>query len=613
MSYENPTTVVDTESAKIKAAGMASFGQSVAKGMTTLAERQREEAKERKKANLKEADDFIKYNDKYQENIWSSTDAYEKATGLDLSGEASDILDGWATAGATLKARRDRSDDPLERARLGKEIAIYDRYFNGKGMGNSFSAISELQATIQRDGAPSKLGRVGGLCASCLKPEVYSDFLRLGQGGKPMTLSGSGGVWNEATGSYSPLGLIANFEGGGTYSSDDLSNADLINVPDMQEGVREQLKIAGLYGESKTIDVNSPGFLDNFAKKDEFGKLMYATRTDVHGQEIRYVDIDFEKFHNTIRGTYDASIVSYSEGAGDTTSIGYREMKAYADDILDDIPGEQHARFKELTGFGVDELKLVTATGDDAQLNTILSKESYENYQKALAAKQYLEISNLVPGSKVPKDDKIKPLTTDEKVAARFKAGNIIYNKGKTTPDGSNKFVSGGDPTNYGYENGVATGGAGELLQELKNSGTYHTSVLNNFIPMHDGSPFQTSLKNTTRKAVIASMADEFDGNKFFPYSKLEAAARRNEPVVVKGKITSYNITDKGEDGDKLLLKRKIMVDADVQRKIQNGQYQKNMNRGMVYDKKTGAIIGSSELLDLISRMDPNPIKPLKY
>ena len=36
------------------------------------------------------------------------------------------------------------------------------------------------------------------------------------------------------------------------------------------------------------------------------------------------------------------------------------------------------------------------------------------------------------------------------------------------------------------------------------------------------------------------------------------------------------------------------------------------MNKGMVYDKKTGAIIGSSELLDLISRMDPNPIKPLK-
>tara|TARA_R110000737_G_scaffold77706_2_gene108936 strand:- start:4175 stop:5767 length:1593 start_codon:yes stop_codon:yes gene_type:complete len=215
-----------------------------------------------------------------------------------------------------------------------------------------------------------------------------------------------------------------------------------------------------------------------------------------------------------------------------------------------------------------------------------------------------------------PKDRTYKKfpqnITTDDKVAARFKNLNLIYNKGKTTPDGPNKFVSGGDPTNYGYENGVATGGAGELLQELKKSGTYHTSVLNNFIPMHDGSPFQTSLKSDTRKAVIASMADEFDGNKFFPYSKLEAAARRNEPVVVKGKITRYNITDKGEDGDALLLKRKIMVDADVQRKIQNGQYQKNMNKGMVYDKKTGAIIGSSELLDLISRMDPNPIKPLK-
>ena len=38
MSYENPITVVDTESAKIRAAGMASFGQSVGGAITALAQ-----------------------------------------------------------------------------------------------------------------------------------------------------------------------------------------------------------------------------------------------------------------------------------------------------------------------------------------------------------------------------------------------------------------------------------------------------------------------------------------------------------------------------------------------------------------------------------------------
>ena len=54
MSYENPITVVDTESAKIRAAGMASFGQSVGGAITALGQRQRQEAKERKEVARKQ-------------------------------------------------------------------------------------------------------------------------------------------------------------------------------------------------------------------------------------------------------------------------------------------------------------------------------------------------------------------------------------------------------------------------------------------------------------------------------------------------------------------------------------------------------------------------------
>ena len=85
MSYENPTTVVDTESAKIRAAGMASFGQSIGGAITALGQRQREEAKETKKANKAFLNSQTKYNAEYQKNSWLATDDYKEDAGFDIS------------------------------------------------------------------------------------------------------------------------------------------------------------------------------------------------------------------------------------------------------------------------------------------------------------------------------------------------------------------------------------------------------------------------------------------------------------------------------------------------------------------------------------------------
>lgn len=408
MSYENPITVVDTESAKIRAAGMASFGQSVGGAITALGQRQRQEAKERKAANLAEANSVVKYNDAYQSKIWSSTDAFKENSEFDISPQVTGIFNKWADEGARLKARRDASDDPNERRELGKRIAVYDKFFLGGGMTNSLASISEMQAAIAEGGAPNKLGRIGGLSASATNTDLYKDFIRLsrGNGGKGLTLEGVDPVYNEETQSFSGLSLMTIFNGGNKYNTDQLSQGDLVYIPDMQEGTQDVLKTQGLVNDRNSIDPNSKQFLDNFAKKED-GKIVYSTRTDVNGNEIRYIDIDFKKFKSYLEGTYNASITGYSAGSVDETSMGYREMQSYINDILDDIPKDQQEEFKTLTGFGVDDLTLEVGNHE----GTILSTESYNNFQNALAAQKYLEIKNKVPGTMV---EKAKPLTATE-------------------------------------------------------------------------------------------------------------------------------------------------------------------------------------------------------
>jgi hypothetical protein len=448
MSYENPITVVDTESAKIRAAGMASFGQSVGGAITALGQRQRQEAKERKEANLAEANAVVKYNDAYQSNIFSSTDKFKEDSDFDISPQITGIFNTWADEGARLKARRDATDSPEERRELQKQIAVYDKFFLGGGMTSSLGAISELQAAIAEGGAPNKLGRIGGLSASDLDPKLYKDFIGLaqGNGGKGMSLKGISPVYDEKTGTYSALSLETIFNGGGSYNTDQLSKGELVYIPDMQEGTQDVLKKQGLINDRNAIDPNSKQFLDNFAKKEN-GKIVYSTRTDVNGNEIRYIDIDFDRFKNYLDGTYNASITGYSAGAGDETSMGYREMQSYVNDILDDIPADQQEEFKKLTGFGVDDLVLEIGNHE----NTILSEESYNNFQNALSAQKYLEIKNRVPGTMVQKPKTLS--ASDRKAIQEANTQEKIDNKLNLVIESAMMNEEGSDIGIYNYLN----------------------------------------------------------------------------------------------------------------------------------------------------------------
>ena len=72
-----------------------------------------------------------------------------------------------------------------------------------------------------------------------------------------------------------------------------------------------------------------------------------------------------------------------------------------------------------------------------------------------------------------------------------------------------------------------------------------------------------------------------FDGNKDMPYGK----------IVKEG--------------------QKTIIDAAVNKKLKENRFQDKMNLGYVYDRKTGSVINTSEMVNLIAERNPQAIKKI--
>ena len=222
----------------------------------------------------------------------------------------------------------------------------------------------------------------------------------------------------------------------------------------------------------------------------------------------------------------------------------------------------------------------------------LLSKKALEDYQKILAFSNVTKTGAYQNGIEKDVQNRRKYIKTfgtntpnkKDYIDLRIKNTKKIYDLGANTPDGGNKFASGRDATNYSFnkETRTAKGGAGEFLQTLRKTGKYKTDVLDKFIPVHDGSAFADTILSDIRKAVIGTNADEmFDGNKDMPYDK----------IVKEG--------------------QKTIIDAAVNKKLKENRFQDKMNLGYVYDRKTGSVINTSEMVNLIAERNPQAIKKI--
>lgn len=164
MSYRNPQTVIDTESAKYYAQAISSIGQSTVKALNTRFAK----AQAIKKSNLKSQADLIKFSSDYLKDVNKSLKDFN------ITPQFRKILDGEVNKAAELRQQLTNinltGDDRLSKQ---NELNALETFFD-VGLPN---ALENLKG--ERDEISAKqvnLGQEGGLSASATNPQVLNDI-----------------------------------------------------------------------------------------------------------------------------------------------------------------------------------------------------------------------------------------------------------------------------------------------------------------------------------------------------------------------------------------------------------------------------------------------------
>ena len=164
MSYRNPQTVIDTESAKYYAQAISSIGQSTVKALNTRFAR----AQAIKKSNLKSQADLIKFSSDYLKDVNKSlkdfniTPQFRKILNDEIN-KAAELRQQLANINLTGNDRLSKQN----------ELNALETFFD-VGLPN---ALENLKG--ERDEISAKqvnLGQEGGLSASATNPQVLNDI-----------------------------------------------------------------------------------------------------------------------------------------------------------------------------------------------------------------------------------------------------------------------------------------------------------------------------------------------------------------------------------------------------------------------------------------------------
>ena len=164
MSYRNPQTVIDTESAKYYAQAISSIGQSTVKALNTRFAK----AQAIKKSNLKSQADLIKFSSDYLKDVNKSLKDFN------ITPQFRKILDSEVNKAAELRQQLTNinltGNDRLSKQ---NELNALETFFD-VGLPN---ALENLKG--ERDEISAKqvnLGQEGGLSASATNPQVLNDI-----------------------------------------------------------------------------------------------------------------------------------------------------------------------------------------------------------------------------------------------------------------------------------------------------------------------------------------------------------------------------------------------------------------------------------------------------
>tara|TARA_R110000796_G_scaffold59323_2_gene136676 strand:- start:1258 stop:2778 length:1521 start_codon:yes stop_codon:yes gene_type:complete len=370
MSYANPQTVVDTESAKYYAQGISNIGQTTAKLIQSQGDKKRAIARANKKTNIRNFNLNTKFNEEYLAS------ANKLTKDFDLRDYVGEDLNELITKAANTKVELQNTKDSNRRLELKKLNMMYEQFFNGGGLE---AGISNLAGEREDFSAKEQqMGSEDGLSASGTNSNLYSDLGSTfkGRPRKPLDIK-----FENIDGS---LNMVLEFshkdkEPTRYNANKDFGPETILLNPNFSTGITNVLEKAKIQDGEK-INQKSKGFQD------------LVTGNTIEKNGLLYDEISYDRLYNLLSPGLVAEvggiIRSGKSGEGDL-GMGARQVQSYVDDILPE-------KYDKMIG----EIKI------DITTKSGLDEKSWNNLSKAIVEVKKEELQQGLDSKSVEKVDK---------------------------------------------------------------------------------------------------------------------------------------------------------------------------------------------------------------
>ena len=387
MSYRNPQTVVDTESAKYYAQAISGIGQMSAQVITNFNKEQRDIAKANKKQNLLNSVNETKYNSVWLEKVNKGLTGKPIDLSNDLRGLLTPMIDKAAKINTELKnfsANPGESNEQYSARKTGlqKELNSLETLFSS-GTKNALENLVKRQNDQSEFG--KCIGQEGCQSASATQPELQVDIASTmaGTPNKEYNL----GLIEMEDGSYNfDLGFAgADPSEARSYNlNKDLGEEALILNPNITKPFIKALE------DLQILKKGAP----NIESQSLMGMVDGVTTLTVGSKKFEIGKIDYKLFTDKVSDSLQGivgGIVSMGNQADGNSGTGLATMQSWVDDILPDtpFPDKVDGNGKPISYddyVGTLDLDPTTVHG--------LTKESYDKLQEAIVYQKYVTIQN---------------------------------------------------------------------------------------------------------------------------------------------------------------------------------------------------------------------------
>jgi hypothetical protein len=408
MSYENPQAVINTESAKYYAAAISGIGKNVSDIINKQAAAARADAKARKKQNLIDSNNRVKFGSEYLTLVNKSLKDFNMSS--EISPQLNELIDKAADVKTRLMNMTSGSAEYFE---LKDDLNALETFFNvglEQGLENFVGIRTDMSNGQSSIGSEQeyKDGEVVnfGLSASATQPSLVTDVLSTLPNTKPIKRSFA---IERIKGEDGKMGAYNIFAAFGKQFKDFTGEevADFRNIPQRRYNINKDFGAESIVTNPniKNTLVNTLEDLGitkdyelNFGKKgipsEALASIMEkGTKiVDRGGQKIEIPLISYEalraKLNNSLTSRVGGIVKSGDAEMGDL-GIGMNRMQSYVDDILpDDLAGDLTLEFDVSTESG-------------------LTKESFDALEKAIVTVKLRQLEGGLFGKEVEGPEKL--------------------------------------------------------------------------------------------------------------------------------------------------------------------------------------------------------------